>query len=1518
VVSASGNGCGSITSSTATVTVVADPAITVQPTGFTECVGGTQSLSVTATGGTPSLTYQWQSSSENVTFGNIAGATSASYAPPSTSAGTMYYRVVVSAGGNGCGSVTSTSATVTVVADPAITMQPTGFTECVGGTLSLSVIASGGTPSLTYQWQSSPDNVTFGNIAGATFASYTPSSVAAGTTYYRVVVSASGNDCGSVTSTSATVTVVADPAITVQPAGGTICSGGTHSMSVTATGGTPSLTYQWQSSPDNVNFSNITGATSSSYTTPALTSTTYFRVRVSSGGVGCGIVISNSAPVVVYYLTANAGEDFTLCSGTTDTIEASVLGNNSPYTFSWSHSLGSGQSKTVSPIVNTTYSVTVTSAFGCTSTDEITVSVIPSPEAQAGTDVQICAGMSTTLTGTASGSTPPYLFTWNEGLGNGAVKSIEPITTTTYILTVSAANGCSSQDQVTVTVNPLPEITTSSGTTICSGSSTTISASGAGGASPYNFSWNQGLGSGTEFLVSPTANTTYIVTVTGADGCSSSASIQVNVNATPSVDAGLNETICNGHTATLTAIASGGVEPYTFAWNQGLGAGDSKVVSPSSTKTYIVSVTGSNGCQQLDSVTITVLNCQEDCFNDLDDDGDGLVDCADPNCGPSVTLGPDKAICIFSSTTLTAIINGGAPYNVIWSNGLGSGLSKTVNPTSTTTYSILVTSLSGCTDADSITVNVVYCDENCTNGLDDDGDGLTDCADPDCLARYQPLTEDDYFDICPGLPFSESVSINDGNLANAVYSIVTYPTKGFLTIDQNGKITYTPSGMSCSRDSFVYQICNSVIGCCNTAKVYLTIGDNIPPVLTNIPTDITISCSEAVPLPTQVFGFDACPGIYMQVTETSNKNNSGSCGAYTITRTWTATDLCGNAGSGSQLIHVVDSYAPELFKVHTLANGKKLVAGVAHSTSNNWNNISFPITMASVPLVFVQVGSTSESSAVTPRIRNVTIRGFEVRLMEQENSDILHQGESLHWFAVEQGTVSGSDNLDAGIISGVSHNWTSVSLAPVFSAEPGKIFSVQTNIESDPVSVRCRNATNTSVEVKLQEEKSRDTETSHAPEDVAYLALTANSNLKDKDGEYIGESGFLNLTNAWTAIKLKRKYTKPVVVLGGFSFTDSLPAVLRVRNVASDSFEVHIENWDYLPGSHGTERLTYVVIEGSVSPSSINYCQNGGDSLEYGVNLFYRDNCDLNPATGFTINKNILNAKEVTSRNWNATDACGNNIQVVRMDTCNMVALRLRAILGGAYMNNGGTNMMRDDLRKASLIPVTEPYSSIPGFKVLNNGYRDSMNPALLMQSDNNAVVDWVLIELRNGTNDRDIVATNPALVQRDGDIILPNGDSIIYFENLGEEDYYVALRHRNHLGIITDGAWFLSGENPPLIDFTNTTVPVRGGSMNFRNLDNKRLMWGGDFNLDTKVVYQGPNNDVFSLFSSVLASSQNTGFLANYIETGYHQNDFNLDGKVIYQGPNNDRAMLLYFTVLAHPENMGILANFIVSHKLP
>jgi hypothetical protein len=805
--------------------------------------------------------------------------------------------------------------------------------------------------------------------------------------------------------------------------------------------------------------------------------------------------------------------------------------------------------------------------------------------------------------------------------------------------------------------------------------------------------------------------------------------------------------------------------------------------------------------------------------------------------------------------------------------------------------------------------------EDCTNGEDDDGDRLVDCDDPDCALLGMPVLSPEEYTACPALPFTDRVTYNDVNLLNPGFSIFTEPVHGTVTIDQTGKFTYTPLSSDCLTDTFIYQVCNQVLGCCAIAKVTLHLGDSIAPILLNVPADITIGCDELTPTPPVVFGFDSCPGIYISFDEESTEHDSTICDTYFITRTWQATDLCGNSSSGSQLITVKDLTRPEIFRVYTLPNGKKLMAGVAEGVTQTWKYVPFPNVFGQMPVVFSQVITQNELSAVTIRQRNVSTEGFELRLREEEFEDDVHQPENVAWIALEPGAMPG---LEAGQLVNVTNVLKTLTFNQFFTTPPAFITSLQTHQDSDPVTVRYNNLALGAAQVFLEEETSKDAETVHGNETMAYLAMEPKRTLLDQNGEFLGETGSLNLTNAWATVTLSRHYNKPAVILGGLPIYDSQPATIRVRNVTSNTFEVRIQEWNYLDGSHAVEPVSYLVVEGSIPAAPEYYCQSNNGDLQQGVNLFLKDNCDHQVGLEYQESSSLQPSGLLILRTWSATDDCGNTTQLSRNDSCAIAALKMKVMLSGAMINNGGGMLMRDDLRQKGLIPLCEPYSTLSGFQHYGGGGFETIDSSMLTITGDNAIVDWVLLEIRDSSNANIVLETTSALVQRDGDVVSTTGDSVIYFPGLQEGHYYVSVRHRNHLGMMTDGTWFVGTSKTPLIDFTKIVIPARGGIEAGRLFTDRRGLWAGDLNGDRKAIYQGPSNDIFNLFIRVMGDPDNLEFLANYIADSYDRNDLNMDGKVIYQGPNNDRALLLYHTVMNHPGNLVYLANFIALEKIP
>jgi len=229
------NSYGSITSSTATLTVLVPPSISSQPSGQTVTAGNSVSFTVVAAG-TATLGYRWR---KNGTF--ITGANSPTYTLPSTITGDAgSYTVVVT---NSAGSITSSVATLTVNSAPvapSISTQPASQTGTVGGSVTLTVVASG-TATLAYQWQHEGNNVGIGTNASLTLTSLTTNDAG----NYQVIVT---NSVGSITSSVASLTVnlaPEAPGISSQPESVTVTSGSNATFSVTATGTAP-LRYQWR------------------------------------------------------------------------------------------------------------------------------------------------------------------------------------------------------------------------------------------------------------------------------------------------------------------------------------------------------------------------------------------------------------------------------------------------------------------------------------------------------------------------------------------------------------------------------------------------------------------------------------------------------------------------------------------------------------------------------------------------------------------------------------------------------------------------------------------------------------------------------------------------------------------------------------------------------------------------------------------------------------------------------------------------------------------------------------------------------------------------------------------------------------------------------------------------------------------------------------------------------------------------------------------------------------------------
>lgn len=282
----------------------------------------------------------------------------------------------------------------------------------------------------------------------------------------------------------------------------------------------------------------------------------------------------------------------TICSGQSTTISASGA-----VTYTWSNG-STASSQQVSPSVTTTYTVTGTDAAGCTATAIATVSVSPTPVVTVASSKQpVCAGSPVTITAGGAAS-----YKWNTGYEWGTMY-LNPLSSATYTVTGTTGN-CSATASIDVTVNPIPMVTaTASPATICQGSSTSLTASGAN-----SYTWSNGL-PWTTISVSPVETSTYSVTGT-TNGCTASATVSVTVNNAPVVTVQpVAEPIQYADwkkkgTGLLAATPAGG------SWARTSGPADGKCGD------YTYTYTATNSCGSTSqSVTFTVENCCEPNFD---------------------------------------------------------------------------------------------------------------------------------------------------------------------------------------------------------------------------------------------------------------------------------------------------------------------------------------------------------------------------------------------------------------------------------------------------------------------------------------------------------------------------------------------------------------------------------------------------------------------------------------------------------------------------------------------------------------------------------------------------------------------------------------------------------------------------------------------------------------------------------------------------------------------------------------
>jgi gliding motility-associated-like protein len=587
----------------------------------TTCLGCNGTASVVASGVGP-FTYSWSPSGGNSS--TASGLCQGTYtctiddAIPCSPA----YTVAITVGSSGSLTVAPSQTNLT----------------CNGGNNgSATVVPSGGTSPYTYSWSPSGGNGS------------TASGLAAGT-YTCTITDANG--CTSTQS----FTITEPPALTATAAQtDELCNGGTTgSATVTPTGGTAGYTYSW--APSGGTAATASGLSAGSYTctvTDANGCVTTQSVTITQPtALACSISVVNSA-----------------CAGSSAT--ANPTGGVGPYSYLWSNF---GSTATQNNLNSGSYTVTVTDANGCVTTQTVSI-VSPSVLTAATSWTNImCFGDSTgNASVLASGGTPGYTYSWAPSGGTNSTAS--NLTAGTYTCTITDANGCVVTRVFTLTEPPQVTSTSTQTDNLCfGGSAGSVTVTPSGGVPGYTYSWAPS--GGTNATASGLAAGTYTCTITDSNGCNSTISVTITQPTALTCSVSVVNAGCQAP-GSATATPSGGTGPYAYSWSSG---GTAATENNLNAGTYTVTITDANGCVTTQTATITIAS-------------------------PMTATATFTNITCFGNATGTATVTpsgGTAPYTYSWSPSGGNN--ATANGLSAGTYTCTITDANGCVTTQTVVI----------------------------------------------------------------------------------------------------------------------------------------------------------------------------------------------------------------------------------------------------------------------------------------------------------------------------------------------------------------------------------------------------------------------------------------------------------------------------------------------------------------------------------------------------------------------------------------------------------------------------------------------------------------------------------------------------------------------------------------------------------------------------------------------------------------------------------------------
>jgi len=686
VITQTGIGCN-VTSATAAVIVNPAPSIVAQPASSTICLGQVPTLlSVSYANGVGTPTFQWYSNTVESTVGAtpISGANTATYAPPFSSVGIMYYFVVITFSDGGCTEATSDIAAVSINERPEISNGT--IVICSGNTFTFVPDTDNGdiVPTGTiYTWPT-PVVSPAGTITGAA-ASTTPQNAVSQnlvnttnspSTVIYTVTPISGTCPGAVFTVTVTVNPSVNPnAVVVN----STCFGVNNgSIQTNITGGVPFPAGD----PYVILWTGPNGFTSSAPNISNLAVGVY-QLSVTDQG-GCpfsgNFTITEPADIVI---TTDSETDITCFGDANGAISISVSGGTGAYTYNWTKDTAPfATTEDLSNLGPGVYEVSVSDANGCgPKTASFTITEPPVLTLTLANQVDvICFGAATgAISVNVSGGTPAYTFAWTGPNGfTSTTQNLNNILAGVYNLTLVDASGCNQNLTVTITQSTEIIITATKTEIACFGSNNaSISVSVTGGNAPYQIAWSN-LGTG--FFQDNLSAGDYTITVTDASNCVKV--LTVNIPEAPIFEINpiaTNISCFGANDGSINLNLVGGLAPVTLVWSDGANAGT--VRNNLSAGTYTVTITDSKPCVISETFTIVEPQALVLAANVTD-----AFDCNEANSG-----------------AINLLVSGGTgPFTYNWSNG---ATTEDLTNITAGNYQVTVTDARGCSQNASYVVN---------------------------------------------------------------------------------------------------------------------------------------------------------------------------------------------------------------------------------------------------------------------------------------------------------------------------------------------------------------------------------------------------------------------------------------------------------------------------------------------------------------------------------------------------------------------------------------------------------------------------------------------------------------------------------------------------------------------------------------------------------------------------------------------------------------------------------------------